>query len=283
VRSDNGTEFKNTQVEEFLDEDGIKHEFSTPYTPQQNGIVERKNQTLIDMARTMLDEYKTLDLFWCEAVNTACHAINRLYLHKKLKKTSYELLTSNKSKASYFRVFGCKCFILSKRLKTSKFAPRVDEGILLGYGSNEHAYRVFNKTSGRVKVAVDVTFDESNGSQVEQVDSSAVGKEDPPCEAIKQLAIGDIRPQEDQATQEEDPQAIAALISANVLDADVQHTPDASQQGGIAAPEGSSAALPTIAAADSTPLPELNLEPIFEQEEVERSADEQEGVEHPRL
>ena len=74
MRSDNGTEFKNTQVEEFLDEEGIKHEFSTPYTPQQNGVVERKNHTLIDMARTMLDEYKTPDLFWCEAVNTACHA-----------------------------------------------------------------------------------------------------------------------------------------------------------------------------------------------------------------
>ena len=95
---------------------------------------------------------------------------------------------------SYFRVFGCKCFILNKKPKTSKFAPKVDEGFLLGYGSNEHAYRVFNKTSGRVEIAVDMTFDESNGSQVEQVNSSVVGKKDPPCEAIKQLAISDIRP-----------------------------------------------------------------------------------------
>ena len=63
VRSDNGTEFKNTLVEKFLDKEGIKHEFSTPYTPQQNGVVERKNYTLIDMARTMLDEYKTPDIF----------------------------------------------------------------------------------------------------------------------------------------------------------------------------------------------------------------------------
>ena len=105
VRSDNGTDFKNTLIEEFLDKEGIKHEFSTPYTPQQNGVVERKNYTLIDMARTMLAEYKTLDNFWCDAVNTACYAINRLYLHKKLKKTSYELLTGNKPKVSYFRVF----------------------------------------------------------------------------------------------------------------------------------------------------------------------------------
>jgi transposase InsO family protein len=197
VRSDNRIEFKNTQVEEFLDEEVIKHEFSTPYTPRKNGVVERKNRTLIDMARIMIDKYKTSDLFWCDAINTACHAINRLYLHKKLKKTSYEHLTGNKPKVSYFRVFGCKCFILNKRPKTSKFAPKVDEGILLGYGSNEHAYHVFNKTMGRVEVTIDVTFDESNGSQVEQVDSSVVGKDDPPCEAIKQMAIGDIRPQED--------------------------------------------------------------------------------------
>jgi len=133
VRSDNGTEFKNTGVEEFLGEEGIKHEFSVPYTPQQNGVVERKNRTLIEAARTMLDEYKTPDNFWAEAVNTACHAINRLYLHKIYKKTAYELLTGNKPKVDYFRVFGCKCFILNKKVKSSKFAPRVDEGFLLGY------------------------------------------------------------------------------------------------------------------------------------------------------
>jgi transposase InsO family protein len=93
IRSDNGTEFKNTQVEDYLDEKGIKHEFSAPYTPQQNGVAERKNRTLIEMARTMLDEYNTSDRFWAMAVNTACHATNHPYLHKFLKKTPYELLT----------------------------------------------------------------------------------------------------------------------------------------------------------------------------------------------
>jgi transposase InsO family protein len=102
IRSDNGTEFKNTQVEDFIDEEGIKHEFLTPYTPQQNGVVERKNHTLIEMARTILDEYKTSDQFWAEAINTACYATNRFYLHKLLKKTSYELITGNKPNVSYF-------------------------------------------------------------------------------------------------------------------------------------------------------------------------------------
>jgi transposase InsO family protein len=124
IRSDNGTEFKNSQVEGFLEEEGINHEFSSPYTPQQNGVVERKNRTLLDMARTMLDEYKTSDRFWAEAVNTACYAINRLYLHRILKKTSYELLTGKKPNISYFRVFGSKCFILVKRSRKSKFAPK---------------------------------------------------------------------------------------------------------------------------------------------------------------
>jgi transposase InsO family protein len=87
IRSDDGTEFKNSKIEGFLEEECIKHEFSTPYTPQQNGVVGRKNRTLLDMARTMLDEYKTSDWFWIEVINTACYSINRLYLHRILKKT----------------------------------------------------------------------------------------------------------------------------------------------------------------------------------------------------
>jgi transposase InsO family protein len=95
IRSNNRTEFKNSQIEGFLEE-GIKHEFSSPYAPQQNGVVKRKNRTLLDMERTILDEYKTPYRFWAEAINTACYSINRLYLHGILKKTSYELLTGKK-------------------------------------------------------------------------------------------------------------------------------------------------------------------------------------------
>ena len=79
--------FKNTQIKVFLEEEGIKHEFSSPCSPQQNGVVQRKNRTLINMVRTMFEEYKTLGRFWIEAVNMAYHAINRLYLPQLLKKT----------------------------------------------------------------------------------------------------------------------------------------------------------------------------------------------------
>jgi hypothetical protein len=89
-------------VEYYLDEEGIKYEFFAPYTPQQNEVGKRKNRTLIKMIRTMLNEYKTSDRFWAEAINMACHITNRLYLHKFLKKTSYELITGNKPNVSYF-------------------------------------------------------------------------------------------------------------------------------------------------------------------------------------
>jgi hypothetical protein len=174
IRSDNDTKFKNTQIEDYLDEDGIKHEFSAPYTPQQNGVAKRKNRALIEMSRTMLDEYKTSDRFWAEAVNTTCHATNHLYLHKLLKKTTYELFTSNKPNVSYFRVFGSKYYVLQKSSKSSKFAPRVYEGFLLGYDSNSCTYRVFNKDSSCIEITCDVVFDETNGSQVEQYDLEVV-------------------------------------------------------------------------------------------------------------
>jgi hypothetical protein len=102
------------------------------------------------------------------------HDINRLYLHRLLKKTTYELLTCNKPKVSYFRVFGSKCYILVKRGRHSKFAPKAVEGFLLGYDSHTKAYRVFNKSSGLVKVTSDVVFDETNGSPSEREMASTI-------------------------------------------------------------------------------------------------------------
>jgi hypothetical protein len=151
----------------------------TLYTPQKNGVAERGNRTLIEVARTMLDEYKTFDRFWAEAVNTACHATNCLYLHKILKKTPYELLTGNKPNISYFRVFASKCYVLQKRSKSSKFAPKIYEGFLLGYDSNSRAYCVFNKDSDSVETTCDAVFDETNDSQVKQYDLDVVDDEDP--------------------------------------------------------------------------------------------------------
>jgi hypothetical protein len=165
--------------------------------------VERKNRTLIDMARTMLDVYKTPDRFWAEAINTACYSINLLYLHRILKKTSYELLTGKKPNVSYFSVFGSKCFILVKRGIKSKFAPKAVEGFLLGYDLNTKAYRVFNKSTRLVEVSCDIVFDVTNGSQVEQVDLDELDDEEASCVALTNMSIADVCPKE----SEEPPQA----------------------------------------------------------------------------
>jgi hypothetical protein len=106
----------------------------------------------------MIDEYKTSDRFWAEVINTTCHATNRIYLHKLLKKTFYELLTGNKPNIYYFQVFESKCYIIQKWSKSSKCAPKVYEYFLLGYDSNSRAYRVFNVTTGCVETAYDVVF-----------------------------------------------------------------------------------------------------------------------------
>src|SRR3954466_1994855 len=193
IRSDNSTEFKNFGVEEFLDDSGITHEFSAPYTPQQNGVVERKNRTLIEMARTMLAEYNTPLKWWAETINTACHIVNRVYLHKFFNKTSYELMVGKKPNVSYFKVFGAPCWIHDPHHQ-SKFAPKACEGFMLGYGINSHTYRVFNSIEHKIVETVDVRFDESDGSQREPLPHDL--GEAPPEEQIKKMGAGDIIPVE---------------------------------------------------------------------------------------
>ena len=201
IRSDNGTEFKNYTLDEFLSDEGIKHQYSAPYTPQQNGVVDRKNQTLMDAARTMMAEFKSPYNFWAEAINTACHASNRLYLRKGLNKTPYEILTGNKPNLKYFQVFGSKCFILKKGVRLTKFEARSYEGIFVGYATNSHAYRVLNKSTGLIEETCNVEFDENNGSQVEQSGTCDVGDEIPP-QAIRIMWIGQILPIEETLVAE---------------------------------------------------------------------------------
>jgi hypothetical protein len=112
----------------------------------------------------MIDEYNTPERFWAEAVNAACYASNRLFPYRLLEKTLYELLNGKKPDVSFFRVFGCKCYIYKKRHHPGKFQRHCDIGFLLGYSSQAKAYRVFNHATGMVEEAYDVEFDMTNGS-----------------------------------------------------------------------------------------------------------------------
>lgn len=176
----------------MCDEFGIRYQFSLEYTPQSNGIVERKNRTLIDMARSMPSEYNVSHFFWAEAINMAFYCSNRLYCHGMLEKTPYELLNGRKPNIAYFRVFGCKCCILNKDTRLSKFDKKYDEGFLLGYSTTSKAYRVWNLASGTLEEVHDVEFDETNGSQDEYENLDDV-RGTQLADAMKNMDIGDIR------------------------------------------------------------------------------------------
>ena len=169
IRSDHGGEFQNSNFEIFCENSGIDHNFSAPRTPQQNGVVERKNRSLEELARTMLNETNLPKYFWADAVNTACYVSNRVLIRPILKKTPYELYKGRKPNISYFHAFGCKCFVLNNgKDNLGKFDPKSDEGIFLGYSSHSKAYRIYNKRTMTVEESIHVAFDETNPSMEEK-------------------------------------------------------------------------------------------------------------------
>jgi transposase InsO family protein len=135
ICSDNGSEFKNSHLETFCHDLGLEHQFSSPYVACQNGVVDRKNRSLCEMARTMLDEHRTPTRCWEEVVNTACHVGNQIFLKAFLNKTCYEPMHERAPRVSYFRAFGCRCFIFKKG-RLDKFESRSSDGSFLGYASH---------------------------------------------------------------------------------------------------------------------------------------------------
>ncbi|KAK1648336.1 hypothetical protein QYE76_066141 [Lolium multiflorum] len=248
IRSDNGSEFKNYTLNDFLSDEGIRHQYSAAYTPQQNGVAERKNRTLMDMARSMMAEYKSRYNFWANLHRLSLS--NRLYLRKGLNKTPYEILTGNKPNISYFKVFGCKCFYKIKGVRLSKFAPKALEGIFVGYGAESHTYRIFDIASGIIIESCSVKFEENDGSQVGQVDVCA--GDEIPQDAIVRMGVGFFRPIEGHgvASREE-------LCSTTVEPSSSQH--------------------------QQTPSIEANNAPTQEQEENPPSHVQDQGQDQPRI
>jgi transposase InsO family protein len=130
IHSDNETEFKNASFDEFCLEHGIDQQFSAPRIPQQNGVMERKNHTLVEMARTMLYEHRTPRRFWADAITTTCYISNRIFLRSILHLTPFELRFGRKPSVSHFMPFGCKCFVL-KLGNLDKFESRSFDDIFL--------------------------------------------------------------------------------------------------------------------------------------------------------
>ena len=147
-------------MESFCTRSGNSQEFFAPITPQQNGVVERKNRIIQEMAKATLHNKDVDRNLWGEAVNTACHTVNRMYFRLGTKKTPYELWKGRMPNVKYFKIFGSTCFILKDRENVRKFDSRSDKGIFLGYSSTSKAYWVYNKKTMKVMETVNVVIDE---------------------------------------------------------------------------------------------------------------------------
>ncbi|KAJ9543904.1 hypothetical protein OSB04_023611 [Centaurea solstitialis] len=139
---------------------GIERQFSAPRTPQQNGVAERRNRTLIEAARTMLADSKLPITFWAEAVNTACYVQNRVHVVKSKGKTAYELFKNKKPFIGFFVPFGCPCSILNTKTHLGNFDSKSDDGFFVGYSIQSKAVRVFNTVSRTIEESDNVKFNE---------------------------------------------------------------------------------------------------------------------------
>jgi len=122
--------------------------------------VEQKNRVLQEMARVMIHSKNLAQHFWGEAINTACHIINRVYLRPETSETPYEIWRGKKPTVKYFWIFGSKCYILRDRENLGKFDPKSDEGIFLGYSTNSRAYRVYNTRTKTMMESINVVIDD---------------------------------------------------------------------------------------------------------------------------
>lgn len=174
-RSDNGTEYVNTQFKEYFRESGIQFETSAPYTPEQNGVAERLNRTIVEKARCMLSQSGLPASFWAEATNTAIYLKNRSPTKALIGKTPEEMWSGKIRSLKHLRVFGCKVMVHIPKQKRSKWQSKAREQVFLGYCENTKTYRVCDMKTMNVDKSRDVVFYEkvfpclvnSNTSQFE--------------------------------------------------------------------------------------------------------------------
>ncbi|GJR65336.1 putative ribonuclease H-like domain-containing protein, partial [Tanacetum coccineum] len=145
-------------MDDFYREKGIKREYSVARTPQQNGVAERKNRTLIEAARTMLADSKLPTTFWAEAVSTACYVQNRVLIVKPHNKTPYELFRGFKPAIGFMKPFGCHVTILNTLDNLGKFDGKSDEGFFVGYSLSSKAFRVYNTRTRKVQENLHIGF-----------------------------------------------------------------------------------------------------------------------------
>nr|GEW15556.1 retrovirus-related Pol polyprotein from transposon TNT 1-94 [Tanacetum cinerariifolium] len=174
IRIDNRTVFVNQTLRDYYEEVGISHETSVARSPQQNGVVERRNHTLIETARTMLIYAQALLFLWAEAVATTCYTQNRSIIRLRHEKTPYELLHSKLPDLSFFYMFGALCYPTNDSENLGKLQPKADIEIFIGYAPTNKAFRIYNRRTRRIIETIHVDFDELTTMASEQCSSGPV-------------------------------------------------------------------------------------------------------------
>jgi hypothetical protein len=159
-RSDNGEEYTSKEFVNFCKDVRIKRELTTPYNPQQNGVAERKNRTIMEAVNTMIHDQDLPMCLWAETTMTAVYVQNRLSHSAHGFKTPEEMFTGKKAEVSHLKIFGCPVFIHIPKEKRNKFDPSGKKGIFVGHCEVSKAFRVYIPSHHHIQINRDVTFDE---------------------------------------------------------------------------------------------------------------------------
>jgi hypothetical protein len=178
LRSYIGGEFTSKEFIHLCENHSIKRYFSSLRNPQHNGVVERKNITVQEDARTMLNESKLPKQLWRDEIYTTVHILNRAELKHNHEKTLYELWFDRTSSVKHFRIFGSKCYIKNDGDNLGKFYPRSDEGILLGYSYNKKSYSCYNLRLLKIVESANVKIDDLKKSISQDIDKKYKHKND---------------------------------------------------------------------------------------------------------
>nr|GEU47124.1 hypothetical protein [Tanacetum cinerariifolium] len=160
VRTDKGTEFLNKTLHAYFAVEGINHQTSVARTPEQNGVVERQNRTLVEAARTMLSTAKVPLYLWAEVIATSCFTQNRFLVIPRHEKTPYHIINNRKPSVKFFHIFGSLCYIVRDGKNLDKIKEKGDACIFVGYSTQSRAYMVFNKRTIVIVETIHVNFDE---------------------------------------------------------------------------------------------------------------------------
>nr|GEZ81918.1 hypothetical protein [Tanacetum cinerariifolium] len=160
VQTDRGTEFLNKTLNAFFKEKGIEHQTFTARTPEQKGVVERQNRTLVEAARTMLSALKLSLFFWAKAIATACYTQNRSIISLTHDKMAYQIINDRKPSIKYLYIFGCICYLTRDGENLDKMKEKGDPCILVGYFTQSKGYRVYNKRIRLIVKSIHIRIDE---------------------------------------------------------------------------------------------------------------------------